>query len=80
MFNQFSLAGKIKEFCGDHLILEVQSVGRVDYIPIFLTKSKIKRIQEQRKIGDLIGAQGRIEVSYGNIYINTEKITYLSNH
>jgi single-strand DNA-binding protein len=50
-----------------------------DYITIGLSDNIAKNTSECCKKGDVIGVKGRVETNETTMYINAEKITFLSS-
>lgn len=57
----------------------IDGAYETDFIPCKVCGTMLTNVQEYLNKGDLIGVKGSIQSNEENIYINVEKLTFLSN-
>ena len=87
MLNQAILVGRVKELLENAITIAIPRSYKnedgeydTDFIQVHLTSPRIQEsAAEYLHVGDIIGVKGSLSTNDGNVWVNAEKITFLSS-
>ena len=87
MLNQAILVGRVKELLENAITIAIPRSYKneggeydTDFIQVHLTSPRIQEsAAEYLHVGDIVGVKGSLSTNDGNVWVNAEKITFLSS-
>jgi len=86
MLNQAILVGRVKELQDDKITIAIPRSYKnedgeydTDYVDIHMQGTIKESATEYLNKGDIVGIKGSLSTNEGNVWVNAEKITFLSS-